>query len=174
MAAVFQWGEDNGASAGSPAKGTTRTYPVTQVNWKNTDDVNTAYSSSPISAGNNSYEKFQFGIFTGSFTQISNGKWQHTSGVLGAGLTLKTLVTSGYTTPATTANASLLHDITLTGSITTGLAVLFGTVGPQQAGSATLSATGYTQFLPTQMQTTVAASAGDTQIVTLTLRYDET
>jgi hypothetical protein len=174
VAAVFQWGEDNGAAAGNPAKGTTRTYPVTQVNWKNTDDVNTAYSSSPISAGNNSYEKFQFGIFSGTFTQISNAKWQHVSGTLGAGLTLKGLVSSGYTTPATTTNAALLHNITLTGDIATGLAVLFGTVGPQQAGAATLAATGYTQYLITQMQTTVAAAAGDTAVCTLALRYDET
>lgn len=173
FAALFSWGEDNGALTAN--HGTTRTMgpanPVTQVNWKNTDDVNTAYTSSPISAGNNSYDKYQFGVFTGTFNQISNAKWQHTSGTFGAGLTLKGLV-SGYATPGTSANASLVHDITLTGDIATGLVVALGGV-PEQAISGTLDETGTTAYLITQLQTTVAASAGDTTTATLTLRYDE-
>jgi hypothetical protein len=177
MPAVFFFGEDNGASTGAPLRGTTRTTGVTQVNWKNTDDVATVYSTSPIAAGNNSYEKFQFGVFTGTFNQISNGKWQHVSGVLGAGLTLKTLPTGGYTTPATTSNATLIHNVTLTGDIATGLPVLFGTSGPNVTGAsatATLAAVGYTQYFPTQLQTTNVASAGDTAVVTFMFRYDET
>jgi hypothetical protein len=177
MPAIFFFGEDNGASSGSPLRGTTRTTGVTQVNWKNTDDVATVYSTSPIAAGNNSFEKFQFGVYSGTFNQIANGKWQHVSGVLGAGLALKTRVTGGYTTPSTAANAILIHDITLTGDIATGLAVLFGTTGPNVTGASattTLAAVGYTQYFPTQLQTTNAASAGDTAVVTCMLRYDET
>lgn len=170
---MFSWGEDNGSATGG--HGTTRTMgpenPVTQVNWKNTDDVATAYTASPISAGNNSYSKYQFGVFTGTFNEVSNAKWQHTSGVFGAGLTLLGIV-SGYETPATSANATLVHDITLTGNIATGLVVALGGV-PEQAISGTLSETGTTAYLVTQLQTTVAAGAGDTETATLSLRYDE-
>lgn len=91
MAASFEFNEDNGTATGSPAAGTTRTTAVTQVNWKNTDDVATSYSSSPIVAGTNSYTKYQSGKFTGTFTQISAGLFAHTSGTLGVGLTLRVL-----------------------------------------------------------------------------------
>lgn len=174
MAATFEYNEDNGTAAGSPAKGTTRNTAVTQVNWKNTDDVSTAYSSSPITAGNNSYTKYQFGKFTGTFNQISSGLWAHTAGTLGTGLTLKGVVTSTYATPATSANASLTTNMTSAIAIASGATVLFHTTGPEAASpSATLSAAGYTQYLASQLQTTGSAAAGDTATVTLTLQYNE-
>src|SRR3989304_6756992 len=82
MAATFQWGERNGV-------GETETLDRTEQNWKNIDDSTTAYSSSPITAGNNSYEKWQYGKFSGTFNQISNGRYAHTATAFGTGLTLK-------------------------------------------------------------------------------------
>jgi hypothetical protein len=110
MPATFEFNEDNGAATGSPAKGTTRTTARTERNFKNIDDSTTAYSSSPIVAGNNSYTKYQFGKFTGTFNQVLNGKWSaHTApaGSLATGLTLHGKVTSTYTTPATTADSGI-------------------------------------------------------------------
>lgn len=174
MAATFEFNEDNGAAAGSPPKGTTRTTAVTQNNWKNTDDVATAYSSSPIAAGSNSYTKYQFGKFTGSFNQILSCLWAHTAGALGTGLTLKGVVTSTYATPSTAANAALTQNMTTAIAIGSGQAVNFHTTGPEAAGpTATLSAPGYTQYLATQLQTSGSAAAGDIGSVTLTLQYDE-
>lgn len=174
MAATFEYNEDHGAATGSPAKGTTRSTAVTEVNWKNVDDSTTAYSASPITAGNNSFTKYQFGKFTGTFNQISAGLWAHTAGTLGTGLTLKGVVTSTYATPATTANASLTQTMTSTTAIGSGQTVLFHTTGPEGASpTTTLSAAGYTQYLATQLQTTGSAAAGDTATVTLTLQYNE-
>ena len=174
MAATFEFNEDNGAATGSPAKGTTRNTAVTQNNWKNVDDVATAYTTSPITAGNNSFTKYQFGKFTGTFNQISSGLWAHTAGTLGTGLTLKGVVTSTYATPSTTANAALTTDMTSVIAITSGAAVLFSTTGPEAASpTSTLSAAGFTQYLATQVQTTVSAAAGDIGSITLTLRYNE-
>ena len=174
MAATYEFQEDNGTATGSPAKGATRTTAVTQVNWKNTDDVGTAYSSSPITAGNNSYTKYQFGRFTGTFNQISAGLWAHTAGTAGTGLTLKGVVTSTYATPATTANAALTVDMTSAISIGSGQSVNFSTTGPEAASpTSTLSAAGYTQYLATQLQTTSSAAAGDSTTLTLTLSYNE-
>jgi hypothetical protein len=174
MSATFEFNEDNGAATGSPSKGTTRNTAVTQVNWKNVDNVATAYSSSPITAGNNSYTKYQFGKFTGTFNQISAGLWAHTAGTLGTGLTLKGVVTSTYATPSTTTNASLTQNMTTAISIGSGQTVNFSTTGPEAASpTSTLSAAGYSQYLATQLQTTGSAAAGDTATVTLTLQYNE-
>lgn len=184
MAATFNWCEDNGTATGTPSHGTTRSgfgsdtnYP-TDVNWKNADDntVNggTAYSAAPITYGNNSYTKYQYGHISGTFNQISAGLFAHTATAFGTGLTLKGAVTSTYTTPATTTNAALTTDMTSAISIGSGLAVDFSTTGPEAAApSSTLSAPGYTQYLATQLQTTTSAAAGDTAQVTLTLQYNE-
>lgn len=175
MASTCQFGEDNGAAAGSPPKGTTRTIPAAQVNWKNTDDVTTTPESSVILAGNNSYTKYQFARITGTFTSVGNGLWSHTAGTFGANLTLKGKVTSTYATPATAANAALTVDMTAVTAIGSGQAVLFSTTGPEAASpSATLGAAGYSQYLATQLQTAVGAASGATTVVTLTFQYDET
>jgi hypothetical protein len=175
MAATFQWGESNGA-------GQTQTLDRAEVNWKNIDDSSTAYSSSPITAGNNSFTKWQFGKFSGSFNQISAGKWAHTAGTLGTGLTLMgapAMTADGdrlaYTTPAAATNAGLTYNMTATTVIASGVAVWFGATGPADSGKAATMTTNpcYTNYLTTQLQTTVSAAAGDTASVTLTLSYDE-
>jgi hypothetical protein len=178
VAATFEWDESNGA-------GQTITHNVTNVNWKNIDDTTTAYSSSPITAGNNSYEKWQFGHFSGSFNGISAGLFAHTAGTLGTGLTLKgppTMTSDStdlaYTTPSTSANANLTTDMTSAIAITSGVAVWFGPTSPTAASKqASTDHSGgtdrYTNYLTTQLQTTGSAAAGDTATVTLTLRYDE-
>jgi len=182
FAATFEFEEDNGAATGSPAKGTTRTAARTESNWKNIDDSTTAYTSNPITAGNNSFEKWQFGHFSGTFNQILNGLFAHTATTFGTGLTLKgtPLCTSDgtrllYTTPSTTANTNLTTDMTSAIAIGSGVAVAFGATGPEATGKAASMTTNpcYTNFLTTQLQTTGSAAAGDTATVTLTLQYDE-
>jgi len=177
MSATFEFNEDNGAATGSPAKGTTRTTAVTQNNWKSTDDVATAYSTSVIQAGSNSYDKWQFGKYSGTYNTITNGKWAHTAGTLGAGLTIKGKVApaGGYTAPSTTANANLSVDMTSPISIGSGQTVQFGVTGPEAAGKAasTTANPAYSEYLTTQLQTTGSASPGDITTVTFTLQYDE-
>lgn len=175
MAATFVWEEANGA-------GQTITSSRSEVNWKNIDDSTTAYGSSPIAAGNNSFEKWQYGKFSGSFNQILNGKFAHTAGALGTGLTLKgppTMTADAnrltYTTPSTAANASLTNDMTAVIAIGSGVAVWFGATSANASGKAASMTTNpcFTNYLTTQLQTTGSAAAGDTATVTLTLQYDE-
>lgn len=182
MAATFDWEADTGAATGSPAKGTTRTTGMTDNNWKNIDDSTTAYSSAPITAGNNSYERWMFGKFTGTFNQILSGLWAHTATAFGTGLTLKGVAaTAGdgsrpiYTTPSTTANATFTVDMTSAISIGSGVAVFFGATGPEATGKASSMTTNpcYTNYLGSQLQTTSSAAAGDTSSITLTLSYSE-
>jgi len=168
--------EDNGAAAGSPPKGTTRTFRVGNVNWKNIDDASTAYGSSPITTGNASYEKWQFLAISGSYNQLSSAKFGHTTGIFGAGLKLLTVITSGYHTPTTTILSSGIDITNPTGIADASQTVFFSPIGPEAAGhTGTIgSFTGvYTQYFVTQLVTTTAASPGDTSTATLTLSLTE-
>jgi len=181
MAATFAWDEDTGTAAGSPTKGTTRTAGVTDVNWKNSGVQGDAYSAFPIADGSNSFEKWQFGHFSGTYNTILNGLFAHTATAFGAGLTLKgppACTSDGtrllYTTPAVAVNANLTTNMTSVIAIASGVAVAFGATGPEATGKAASMTTNpcYTNYLTTQLQTS-GASPGDTATVTLTLRYDE-
>lgn len=182
MAATFDWNRDTGAATGSPAKGTTRTTGVTDTNWKNTDTYATAYSAAPITAGNNSYEIWNFGKFSGTFNTILGGLFAHTATAFGAGLTLKgppACTGDGdrllYTTPSTATNSNLTTNMTSVIAIGSGVSVCFGATGPEATGKASSSTSNpcYTNYLTTQLQTTGSAVAGDTATVTLTLEYQE-
>lgn len=180
MAATFAFKEDNGAATGSPARGTTAGTTVTTCNWKNVDDAtSTAYSASPITAGNNSYHKYQFGAFSGTYNQLSSGLWSpHTSpaGALATGLTLVGKVSSTYATPATSALGGSPTDFTTAVAIGSGLAVEFSAdsspANATHAASQTANPSA-TQFLITQLQTSSSASPGDMASITLTLQYNE-
>lgn len=181
MAATFEFNRDTGTQTGTPTKGTTRTTAVTETNWKNTDTYGTAYSAAPITDGNNSFEIWNFGKFSGTFNQILSGLFSHTATAFGAGLTLKgTPACTGdgdrllYTTPSATANANLTTNMTAVTAIASGVAVFFGATGPEATGKAATMTTNpcYTNYLTTQLQTSGAA-AGDTATVTLTLQYQE-
>jgi len=172
MAATAAWYEDNGTATGSPLKGTTRAV-ASQVDWKSVDNISTPRASATIIAGQNSYEKFQSVRFTGTFTQISAGKFAHTAGVPGVGITLVDKVTSTYSTPSTAAMAGST-DITSVIAIASGQTVLFNTEPQTSSPSATLAATGYTQFLVTQLKTSGATAAGAIGDIELTLQWNET
>jgi len=182
MAATFAWMEDTGTLTSS--HGTTRTNPATDANWKNSGVVTDAYSSFPITAGNNSFQKVLYGKFsTGTFNNILSGLFAHTLTSFAANLTLKGVpacTTTGgpwaYATPSASADAGLTVDMTSPIAIGSGVAVWFGPTGPEATGKAATQATGadqYTNYLTTQLQTAVGAAAGDTANVTLTLQYSE-
>lgn len=172
MAATFEWDEDNGA-------GPSVTHNVTQVNWKNIDDVATAYTAQPITDGNNSFTKWQYGHFSGTYNTILNGLWAHTAGTFGAGLTLYGAPSGAsqltYSTPSTAdASGTLTVNMTAVTAIGSGTAVYFGPTSPNTAGktTSTTSNPAYTNYLTTQLQAS-GASPGDTATVTITLQYDE-
>lgn len=175
MAATFAWDEQYGTQTGSPLGGTSTTTGITNNNWANSADPTVAYSTNPITAGNNSYTKFQYGHFSGTYNEISAGLWAHTATALGTGLTLKGVVTSTYATPSTTTNAALTTDMTSAIAIGSGATVLFTPTSPQTA-SPSASGTAvplFTQYLATQLQTSGSAAPGDSAQITMSLQYSE-
>ncbi len=176
--------EDTGTSTGSPAKGTTRTPNVTDVNWKNSGTQATLYSAAPITAGNASYPKWQFLHFTGSFNQILNGLVAHTSGAVGTGVTLygpAHCTGDGdrplYTTPSNAVdNTACPYDMSSVVAIGSGRTLAFGPTGPEATGkgASSTSATTYSNYVPTQLRTTVSAAPGDlASSLTLTYQWNE-
>jgi hypothetical protein len=188
MAATFNWCEDNGAATGSPAHGTTRsgfgadTHYQTDVNWKTADDCTansgTPYSSAPITSGsgNYSYPKYSYGKFTGSYNQISSGKWtaHDDSTTFASNIVLIGKVTSTYTTPST-ATAIGGTNFTSQVPVASGLTVLFSPNGPEDSSPVSTygSGTAYTQYLVSQLQLSGNVSPGDTAQVTAKLQYNE-
>ena len=171
MSATTTWLEQNGTAAGSPAAGTEST--VSSCDWKSVDDTTTPRASAPVQAGTNSYSKYNYLGFSGTFNQISAVKWAHTSGTLGTGISLVGKVTSTYSTPSTTALSSS-SDMTSPVSVSSGASVLLGTSGPNDENpSASQTTSCYTQYLVTQVQTTSSAAAGDSGQATLTVQYNE-
>jgi hypothetical protein len=182
MAATFAWCEDHGPI--TAGHGTTRdgfgadtNYPV-NVNWKNADDTNaTVYSSVPIGPPPAaSFEKYQYGKFSGSFNQISSAKWtsHDDADAFGANITLKGLVSSTYQQPSAALNSLLTVDFTSQVLAASGQAVLFSAVGPEGGvPSATLEQAGYTQYLISQLSIAAGVTPGDTAQVTSKLTYNE-
>jgi hypothetical protein len=181
MPSTFEWGEDYGASTGSPAKGTTRVVPVPndntgQLNWKNAGDSGvTDFTTSPIQAGNRSFDKHQFGKWSGTFNQIIADRWGHTGGTPGSGITIKGKVGATYRTPATTDNTALDVDITTPVAIGSGLVYQVGATGPEAAGKGanTTSNPAFSDWLTTQLHTTSEAAPGNIGTMTFTIRWDE-
>lgn len=171
MAATTNWYEQNGTATGSPAHGTESS--ISSCDWKSVDDSTTSRASAPVLAGANSYTKYIYLKFSGTFNQVSAVKFAHTSGTLGTGISLKNKITSTYETP-TTSSMSGSTDITSTTAIGSGASVLLSTSGPNGTStSSSQTTTCYTQYIVTQVQTTSSASAGDSGTVTLTVQYNE-
>lgn len=171
MSATTTWYEQNGTASGSPASGTQST--VTSCDWKSIDDSTTPRANAPVQAGDYSYIKYNYLGFSGTFNQISAVKWAHTAGTLGTGLSLVGKVTSTYATPTDSAMSDS-SDMTTAIGISSGATVLLGTSGPNDANpQSSQTSSCYTQYLVTQVQSTVAAAAGDSGQVTLTVQYNE-
>ncbi len=167
MAATFQWAQQYGTDPGSES---VLGVSGNLFNFKNADDATAAnYTSYPITAGNNSYGVWLKGKFTGTFNNVQNLQFWKSAGAEGTGEDLYWDPTTPetYATPATTA-------------ISGGAAVPTSdpgsanvSIGDEAPSGATLSASGYSDYIVLQLQTTTAAEAGDTETFTFTLQYDE-
>lgn len=165
MASSQTWSEGNGTNAG------TETGSRSECNWKNIDDSTTAYSSSPITAGNNSFTKYQAVKFGGTWNTLSAGSYFGSTATPGTGLTVKAAVVTSGTTPSTSASG----DSNIPTSAGTLTANFTTTAMGYAAGSSSISfsATVYMNALRTQLQTTGSAAPGDITSVTLTAQWTE-
>jgi hypothetical protein len=165
MASTQTFSEGNGASAG------TETASRAEMNWKNIDDSTTAYSSSVISAGNNSFWKYQALVFAGTWNSLSALTVAVDNNAPATGLSIVGGPKSSAVTPAATASGD-------TSFSTGGTAVNFTGVNWAAAfaagtSSSTAGGTLYTQPIRTQLQTTGSAAPGDIATRTFTYSWTE-
>lgn len=166
MAADFKWAQTYGSSPGTVSE---LGVSGNLFNFKRADDATASnYTSYPISAGDKSYEVWLRAKFTGTFNNIDNIQfWRSTDFSPNTGLSIKwgDGGVSAYSDPVTGSNKA-------TSSIPTsdpGSANV--SVGGDITGS--LTASGYTDYVVLQLNTTSAAAAGDTSLAQFTLNYDE-
>lgn len=166
FAATVEIDEANGA-------GQTLTHSITNSNMGSTDTVNLDPVANPVVPGNNTYEKWQKIHVTamGGSSKIDNLQVWHTS-ALGANAThltnARTTSYGGaptYATPVATASAVATQTMPSSDPAAANLGI-----GGSLTGS--LTATGSSDYLVHQIQTTGSATAGAT--CTMNYQYDET
>jgi len=167
MAAIFTWSGQYGSGAGTVRDlGTSGNI----LNFKSLDSLTSAadYTTYPVVAGNSSYEVYLRGKFTNTFTRILNIQFYKSAGGPDTGIALKWDGdgNTAYAQPVSTTSAIATTTI---GTSDPGTANV--TIGNSLTGA--LTATGYTDYMVLQVQSTTAAAAGDSSTYSFEIQYDE-
>ena len=158
MSATFGFSEANGV-------GEVITDSLTNLNMGSIDMSGLTPSTYPVIAGANAFEKYLKAKFSGTFTEISNMKFWKSAGSLKTGEAIKADLVTSYAQPvATTSTVAVTNVPTVVGSAITVLSA---------AGTATITAPGYTRYIALQLQTTASTPAGALNTKTFTFQYDE-
>jgi len=161
MGATVVFSESNDVS------GEVVTDDIANLNFGNVDDHELSpVSSYPITANENSFEKYLRVKFSGTYTTISNMKYWKSAGGYMTGETIKIRVTATWIAPV----------VTDTGGDLIGTDFASGTVIHADDGIAlTISGPGdnYTEYIVQQLQTTVDTPAGAVNQKTLLFQWDE-
>lgn len=163
MASTQTWSEFNGTSAA------TETTSRAEANWKNIDDSTTTYSSSPITAGNNSFIKYQALKYGGTWNSLSALTYKVSTATPGTGLSVVASVVTSGTTPSATASGDSAASTSGTSANFNSSSTPYGT----GTSSTTAGGTMYANAYRTQLQTTTSAAPGDITSVTITASWTE-
>ena len=141
MSATFQWWGEYGTSGSS----TTGDLGVSGnlFNFKTSDSlaVPSDYTSYPITAGNNSYEIWVKGHFSGTFAKVQNAKFWKSAGGPDTGISLKWEgITTAYATPTTASSTVATADVPTAAPGSANVSF-----GGSLAGS--ITAEGYTDYV---------------------------
>lgn len=166
MAATFTW---SGTYGTSPGTTTDLGSNGNLFNFKSSDSLTSAadYTSNPITAGNSSYEVWLRGKFTGTFNEVQNLQFYKSAGSFGTGLSIDWLgEVTAYDTPVSSNSAVATDSVPTEDPGTANVSI-----GGELTGS--LVATGFSDYIVLQLNTTTDTAAGDTATYTFTLQYDE-
>ncbi len=160
MVALFQFHEGNGAAPGTLGS-------VGNINMGNSDTKELDPATFPITAGNNSFELYFVGSWSGAFTKVDNVQFWQSAGSLGTGEVIKwTGSITIFGQPVVTLSGSAVGSVPTADPGTANI-----TLGSILAGS--LVAIGRSDWIVLQYQTESSASPGPTNQKTFTLQWDE-
>jgi len=166
MAATFGWTQANGAGQTLTDLGISGNL----FNFKKNDSASAAdYADNPIDAGDESMEVWIKPKFTGTFNIIDNIQfWRSTNFSPSTGLSISwgDGGVSAYATPTSADSTKATAAVPTSDPGSANVSI-----GGNITGS--LTASGYTDYIVMQLNTTSAAAAGDTSLATFTLNYDE-
>lgn len=160
MVSTFEFHEANGAAPGSLGS-------VGNLNMGNTDSKELTPADNPITAGQNSFEKWFAGSWSGTFTKIDNVQFWLSAGSFGTGESIdwsgeETLYVQPTDSTSTVATTSVPTSDPGTANVS---------VGSSLSGS--LEAEGRSDYVVMQYQTTASANPGPTNQKTFTIQWDE-
>ena len=160
MAASYQWAESNGA-------GEVVTDGIANLNFGSNDSANIVTTTYPVTAGQNSFEKYLRAKFSGVFTEISNMKFWKSGGTFITGESIKAIANQTYTAPVSSTSVKAVSDV----PESEGTAL---SVQSTEGDTSKLTVAGtYTKYLVLQLQTTTGTPAGAVNQKTFTFQYDE-
>lgn len=154
IAATFEFSESNGA-------GETVTNGISNLNFGAIDATGITPAANPIAAGDNSFEKWLRGRYSGTFTTISNLRFFKSAGAFVTGEDIKAAVNASYAAPVST--TSVVATVTVPTTEGTALVPNAPSGNPDFSGYITL-----------QTSTTLSTPPGAVNTKTFTLKYDET
>ena len=154
MAATHEFTESNGA-------GETATTPISNVNFGSVDATGIVPATNPITAGNNSFEKWVRSRFSGAFTSIANLRFWKSAGALVTGETIKAAVNATFATPVDSTSIVATVDIPTS-------------EGASLAPDAPVGNPDFSGYITMQLQTTGSTPPGAVNQKTFTMKYDET
>lgn len=160
MTATFDWIEFNGSGADETS--------MTNINMGSIDQANIASPSDyPVRTGENSYEKYIKGDFSGTFTRIENIRFYLSSGSIPASDHIYfDGETVSFTQPTNTTSTIATTDIPESEPGTANVSI-----GGSLSGD--LTSAGQTDYIVLQYAVDSSASAGEKGPFTFTLTYDE-
>jgi hypothetical protein len=169
MAATFSWVEYN-ATAGD-------TSVPTNLNLGSTNAADLAPSTYPITAGTYSYSKWVRGRWTQSFTRIENLQfWMSSSGSGYVGSEKLNYSGTTGTYDGTSTFATPTTDLDVNGGTLKAMIIAdpaAANIGFTGSLTASLTDTGYCDFIVIQASIGAGAAAGATQTKQFRLQYDE-
>ena len=180
MASAADFGKDYGAAAGAPPKGTNRQIRLSNLDFKSVDDTATSYVNAVLGTGTASYENWAFLCVSGTWNSISSATISHSTGTLGAGLSLYMIVTSGFRAPSrTNLGTTSGINVTIPSGAAFGQPLYWNPIGPEFNGATGTISTFFTGLYSCYFPIQLAASAdgtcspGDTSSVTVSVVFTE-
>jgi len=162
MVAVFEFHEGNSAAPGTIGS-------VSNLNMGSDDSKEVVPATYPIIAGENSYELWFVGSWSGVFTQVNNAQFWMSGGSYGTGeVILWTGSETDYVAPTTTTSTVAVGSVPTADPGTANVSI-----GSTLAASGSLEAEGRSDWVILQYQTEATTDPGPTNQKEFTYQWDE-